>query len=123
MQYMCLRQETGLDTVDANRALGLPDDCREYTSVTNILADLGIKSIMLMVRSHHWPHACKSHLTNVGVGATGFMVAHCSDCTYTCHLTHVCASYYILITCTCVMPKQTAQELTCVCCRQIIRAR
>lgn len=42
-------QERGLDTVDANRALGLPDDCREYTSVANILADLGIKSIHLMV--------------------------------------------------------------------------
>lgn len=42
-------QETGLDTVDANRALGLPDDCREYTSVTNILANLGVKSIQLMV--------------------------------------------------------------------------
>ncbi len=42
-------QETGLDTVDANRALGLPDDCREYTSVTNILANLGVKSIHLMV--------------------------------------------------------------------------
>ncbi len=43
-------QEEGLDTVDANRALGLPDDCREYTSVRNILADLGIRSIRLMVR-------------------------------------------------------------------------
>ena len=44
-------QEEGLDTVDANRALGLPDDCREYTSVRNILADLGIRSIRLMVRA------------------------------------------------------------------------
>ncbi|KAL3159185.1 hypothetical protein ABBQ32_011168 [Trebouxia sp. C0010 RCD-2024] len=44
-------QETGLDTVDANRALGLPDDCREYTSVTNILADLGIRSIKLMTNN------------------------------------------------------------------------
>ena len=42
-------QEEGLDTVDANRALGLPDDCREYTSVRNILADLGVRSIRLMV--------------------------------------------------------------------------
>jgi GTP cyclohydrolase II len=42
-------QEQGLDTVDANRALGLPDDCREYTSVVNILQDLGVKSIRLMV--------------------------------------------------------------------------
>lgn len=47
-------QEEGLDTVDANRALGLPDDCREYSSVRNILTDLGIRSIRLMVRL--WPH-------------------------------------------------------------------
>ena len=46
---MLLLQERGLDTVDANRALGLPDDCREYTSVKNILADLAVKSIQLMV--------------------------------------------------------------------------
>jgi GTP cyclohydrolase II len=44
-----LLQEEGYDTVDANRALGYPDDCREYTSVHNILRDLGVKSIRLMV--------------------------------------------------------------------------
>lgn len=38
-----------MDTVDANRALGFPDDCREYTSVHNILKELGVKSIRLMV--------------------------------------------------------------------------
>jgi hypothetical protein len=38
-----------MDTVDANRALGLPDDSREYFSVRNILADLGVKSIRLIV--------------------------------------------------------------------------
>ena len=43
-------QEKGLDTVDANRALGLPDDCREYSAVRHILEDLGVKSIRLMVR-------------------------------------------------------------------------
>jgi GTP cyclohydrolase II len=41
-------QETGLDTVDANRHLGLPDDAREYDSVRDILADLNIKSIRLL---------------------------------------------------------------------------
>ena len=45
---VCL-QEEGLDTVDANRALGLPDDCREYTSVRNILQELNVESIYLMV--------------------------------------------------------------------------
>ena len=42
-------QERGLDTVDANRALGLPADCREYTSVRNIIQELNIKSIQLIV--------------------------------------------------------------------------
>lgn len=32
----------GLDTVDANRALGLPDDIREYSAVRDILFDLGL---------------------------------------------------------------------------------
>eukprot|EP00192_Tetraselmis_astigmatica_P013893 CAMPEP_0117685090 /NCGR_PEP_ID=MMETSP0804-20121206/21529_1 /TAXON_ID=1074897 /ORGANISM="Tetraselmis astigmatica, Strain CCMP880" /LENGTH=308 /DNA_ID=CAMNT_0005496289 /DNA_START=216 /DNA_END=1142 /DNA_ORIENTATION=+ len=44
-------QEKGLDTVDANRKLGLPDDCREYTSVFNILSELGVKSIQLMTNN------------------------------------------------------------------------
>lgn len=50
-----LLQEQGLDTVDANRALGLPDDCREYTSVRNILRDLQVESILLMVRTRAAP--------------------------------------------------------------------
>jgi hypothetical protein len=50
MLSTCLSQERGLDTVDANRALGLPDDSREYSSVANILADMGVKSVRLMVR-------------------------------------------------------------------------
>ncbi|KAK3276909.1 hypothetical protein CYMTET_15049, partial [Cymbomonas tetramitiformis] len=44
-------QEKGLDTVDANRALGLPDDCREYTAVANILSELNVKSIRLMTNN------------------------------------------------------------------------
>ena len=44
-------QEEGFDTVDANRELGLPDDCREYTSVFNILSELGVKSIQLMTNN------------------------------------------------------------------------
>lgn len=31
-----------LDTVDANRAMGLPDDTREYSAVVDILRDLGV---------------------------------------------------------------------------------
>jgi len=44
-------QELGMDTVDANRHLGLPDDAREYSAVRDILEDLGISSIRLMTNN------------------------------------------------------------------------
>jgi GTP cyclohydrolase II len=44
-------QELGYDTVDANRALGLPDDCREYKSAAFILNDLQVKSVELMTNN------------------------------------------------------------------------
>lgn len=44
-------QELGIDTVDANRILGLPDDSRQYDAVDDILDDLGIRSIRLMTNN------------------------------------------------------------------------
>lgn len=44
-------QEEGLDTVDANLALGLPVDCREYSSAVAILSFLSVKSIQLMTNN------------------------------------------------------------------------
>eukprot|EP00923_Selenidium_pygospionis_P020463 GHVN01035360.1.p1 GENE.GHVN01035360.1~~GHVN01035360.1.p1 ORF type:complete len:638 (-),score=59.81 GHVN01035360.1:1545-3458(-) len=44
-------QESGLDTVDANRALGYEDDLRSYESVNYILDHLGIDSIQLMTNN------------------------------------------------------------------------
>ncbi len=44
-------QEQGLDTVDANRALGLPDDSRTYDAAADILRDLGIDDIHLMTNN------------------------------------------------------------------------
>jgi GTP cyclohydrolase II len=41
-------QEDGLDTVDANVALGLPVDSRDYTVAAEILHDLGVPSIRLL---------------------------------------------------------------------------
>ena len=41
-------QEQGLDTVEANLELGLPDDAREYDSAAAILRDLNITSVRLM---------------------------------------------------------------------------
>jgi GTP cyclohydrolase II len=44
-------QESGLDTVDANRALGLPDDAREYHAARAILEDLDIGEVTLMTNN------------------------------------------------------------------------
>ncbi|WP_314732516.1 GTP cyclohydrolase II [Microbacterium sp. Marseille-Q6965] len=44
-------QEEGLDTVDANTALGLPADARDYAAAAGILADLGVSRIRLLTNN------------------------------------------------------------------------
>ena len=44
-------QEDGLDTLDANLALGLPIDARDYGAATAILQDLGIESVRLLTNN------------------------------------------------------------------------
>lgn len=44
-------QDLGLDTVDANLHLGLPEDCRQYGVVPSILEDMDIESIRLMTNN------------------------------------------------------------------------
>ena len=44
----CRLQEGGLDTLDANVALGLPADARDYGAATAILHDLGIDRVRLL---------------------------------------------------------------------------
>ena len=41
-------QEQGMDTVDANLALGLPSEAREYGAAVEMLKDLGVESVRLM---------------------------------------------------------------------------
>lgn len=41
-------QEDGLDTVEANLALGLPVDARDYDVAAAILSDLGVRSVRLL---------------------------------------------------------------------------
>ena len=44
-------QDQGLDTVDANLALGLPSEAREYGAAVAILHDLGIRSVRLLTNN------------------------------------------------------------------------
>lgn len=60
-------QEGGVDTVDANRMLGLPDDSRRYDAAAAILADLQVSSIRLMSNN---PRKVEK-LTELGVKITG----------------------------------------------------
>src|SRR5690606_36495940 len=44
-------QEQGLDTLDANLALGLPADSRDYGAAVAMLTHLGVSSVRLMTNN------------------------------------------------------------------------
>ncbi len=59
-------QDGGRDTVDANLDLGLPADARHYGTATQILRDLGVRSVRLMTNNP----AKTSNLQAYGVAVT-----------------------------------------------------
>ncbi|WP_031470230.1 bifunctional 3,4-dihydroxy-2-butanone-4-phosphate synthase/GTP cyclohydrolase II [Sciscionella sediminilitoris] len=61
-----LQQREGLDTLEANLALGLPVDNRDYTVAAGILTDLGIASARLMTNN---PEKVRA-LTDGGIAVT-----------------------------------------------------
>lgn len=54
-------QDRGLDTVDANLALGLPVDRREYASAAAILLELGIQKVRLLTNNPLKQRALEQH--------------------------------------------------------------
>jgi len=62
-------QEQGLDTVEANLALGLPSENREYGAAVSILRDLGVSSVRLMTNNP----AKSEFLTSAGIAVTEFV--------------------------------------------------
>jgi 3,4-dihydroxy 2-butanone 4-phosphate synthase/GTP cyclohydrolase II len=62
-------QEQGLDTVEANLALGLPSENREYGAAVSILRDLGVKSVRLMTNNP----AKSGFLNDAGIPVTEYV--------------------------------------------------
>jgi 3,4-dihydroxy-2-butanone 4-phosphate synthase/GTP cyclohydrolase II len=44
-------QDTGLDTIDANRALGFDADCRDFSLPVEILSELGVNRVRLLTNN------------------------------------------------------------------------
>jgi 3,4-dihydroxy 2-butanone 4-phosphate synthase/GTP cyclohydrolase II len=71
-------QESGLDTVDANTAQGLPVDSRSYGVGAQILSDLGIRRIRLLTNNPAKYSGLSGHGVEIvsRVGLPAFETAH-----------------------------------------------
>ncbi|MRG60498.1 GTP cyclohydrolase II [Agromyces sp. CFH 90414] len=77
-------QEDGLDTLDANVALGLPIDARDYSAASAILDDLGIGRVRLLTNNPEKVRQLGLHgidvaerlplVVGVGAGNQGYLV-------------------------------------------------
>ncbi|HTE04804.1 MAG TPA: bifunctional 3,4-dihydroxy-2-butanone-4-phosphate synthase/GTP cyclohydrolase II [Planctomycetota bacterium] len=61
MRAYHLQQTQGLDTVEANRALGLPVDIRDYGVGAQILRDLGVREMRLLTNNPSKYHAMNGY--------------------------------------------------------------
>jgi 3,4-dihydroxy 2-butanone 4-phosphate synthase/GTP cyclohydrolase II len=61
MKAYHLQQTEGLDTVEANRALGLPVDVRDYGVGAQILRDLGLRTLKLLTNNPAKYHAMRGY--------------------------------------------------------------
>jgi 3,4-dihydroxy 2-butanone 4-phosphate synthase/GTP cyclohydrolase II len=76
-------QEDGLDTLDANLALGLPIDSRDYSAASAILTDLGIDRVRLLTNNPEKVAQLEAHgitvlerlplVVGVGAGNQGYL--------------------------------------------------
>jgi 3,4-dihydroxy 2-butanone 4-phosphate synthase/GTP cyclohydrolase II len=56
-----LQQTEGMDTIEANQALGFPPDVRDYGIGAQILADLGVRQMELMTNNPKKYHGLKGY--------------------------------------------------------------
>ncbi|WP_320779331.1 GTP cyclohydrolase II [Streptomyces sp. CRN 30] len=81
LRAMALQAE-GLDTVEANVALGLPVDARDYGVAARILGDLGVRSVRLMSNNPRKREALEQHGVRVAEQVP-LLIAPCeSNITY-----------------------------------------
>jgi 3,4-dihydroxy 2-butanone 4-phosphate synthase/GTP cyclohydrolase II len=76
-------QEGGLDTLDANLALGLPIDARDFSAASAILDDLGVAHVRLLTNNPEKVRQLESHgirvadrlplVVGVGAGNAGYL--------------------------------------------------
>ncbi|WP_350347380.1 GTP cyclohydrolase II [Agromyces sp. G08B096] len=76
-------QEDGLDTLDANVALGLPIDSRDYSAASAILDDLGVERVRLLTNNPEKVRQLEAHgirvaerlplVVGVGAGNQGYL--------------------------------------------------
>lgn len=62
-------QEQGLDTVDANLALGLPVDARSYEAAADLLNHLGVRGVRLMTNNPDKARAVSCGVNGAGIPA------------------------------------------------------